>query len=319
MRSSGSGRPMLAALLLLALIGVGVLGVPEFTSSGNLTSLLKLIGLYGIFSLGAGLVILTGGIDLSIGALLSLLGVSLAILLRDLAVAPAVAVAVVLSIAALAGLAHGILVARLRLQPFLVTLCGLLVYRSLARWIANDESKGFGTSSGFEGLRDIATGSLVGVPAPFVAFVVVAIAYHVIVHRTRFGRHVVAVGANEAAAAYAGIRTQRVLVLTYVLAATTTGIAAIGIAFYTNSMQPSSHGNFYELYGIAAAVLGGASLRGGEGTVLGIALGTAVILLIQNLVNLLGIPSAWNLGVLGGVILFAIVVEASLARRRGID
>src|SRR5262249_33821277 len=175
----------------------------------------------------------------------------------------AVAVAAVLALGATLGLLHGILITRLRLQPFIVTLCGLLLYRGIARYIAQDNTKGFG-SQGFEWLRNAATGSLRSVPMPFLLLIILGAIMWVMLHRSIYGRHLFAVGRNPEAALYSGINSDNVIAGAYVISGSLAGVAAILIAFYTNSISPSSHGNFYELYAIAAAVLGGCSLRGGE-------------------------------------------------------
>lgn len=137
----------------------------------------------------------------------------------------------------------------------------------------------------------------------------------VVLHRSVYGRYLFAVGRNEEAARYSGINAGRVIGSAYVLSGALAGIAAVLIAFYTNSVSPSSHGNFYELYGIAAAVLGGCSLRGGEGSIVGILIGAALLQVLQNLVNLLGIPSSLNFAVMGAVILVGVIADQIVGRR----
>jgi ribose transport system permease protein len=137
----------------------------------------------------------------------------------------------------------------------------------------------------------------------------------VVLHRSVYGRHLFATGRSEVAARYSGVNAHRVVVTAYVILGGLTGVAAIVFAFYTNSVSPSSHGSFFELYGIAAAVLGGCSLRGGEGSVVGILLGVTLLQVLQNLVNLLGIPSSLNFAVMGGVILVGVVADQVLQRR----
>ena len=155
-----------------------------------------------------------------------------------------------------------------------------------------------------------------GVPNPFLVLVVVALVVGVVLHRSVFGRYLYAVGRNEEAARYSGIRTGLVVAGAYVLSGALAGLSTVLLVFYTNSVSPSSFGNFYELYAIAAAVLGGCSLRGGEGSVLGIVLGTVLLQILQNLVNILGIPSSLNFAVMGGVILLGALADRQLARRR---
>jgi len=306
----------LAIFLLLVVLCVVVTALnPRFLSPANVQNTARLIGAFGIFSLGLGLVIITGGIDLSVGSSFALLGVLLSIMLTEWHLPWPVAVLVIVVFAALVGLVHGLLITRLRLQPFVVTLCGLLVYRGLARFIADDETKGFGDAAGFRTLQHLMTGSLFGVPTPFVAMALIGAVMWVVLHRSVYGRHLFATGRNETAARFSGIDVRRVIVSTYVILGVLTGISAIFFAFYTNSISPSSHGSFFELYGIAAAVLGGCSLRGGEGSIVGILLGTTLLQVLQNLVNLLGIPSSLNFAVMGGVILVGVVGDQLLQRR----
>jgi ribose transport system permease protein len=303
-------------LLVVLCVVLAVLN-PSFLGGANLQNLARLIGIYGIFSLGIGFVIITGGIDLSVGSVFALLGVLLSIFLVEWHWPAALAVLAIVLIATTLGLINGLLVTKVRIQPFIVTLCGLLFYRGLARFVANDETKGFGSAEGFETLRDLATGSLLGVPTPFVILVVIAVVMWIVLHRSVFGRYLFAVGKNEVAARYSGINAEFITASAYVICGLTTAIAGFLLAFYTNSVSPSSHGNFYELYGIAAAVLGGCSLRGGEGSVIGILIGTALLQVLQNLVNLLGIPSSLNFAVMGAVIMAGVVVDQILRQRKG--
>ena len=305
----------LTTFLLLVVLCAAVTALnPRFMSAANLQNTARLIGAFGIFSVGLGLVIITGGIDLSVGSAFALLGVLLSMLLTEWHVAWPLAVVLVIALGALLGGFHGLLITRLRLQPFIVTLCGLLLYRGLARFIAGDETKGFGDAAGFETLQRVATGSVFQVPTPFIALIAVSIVMWVVLHRSVYGRHLLATGRNEVAARYSGIDAQRVVVSAYLVLGVLTGLAAIVFAFYTNSVSPSSHGSFFELYGIAAAVLGGCSLRGGEGSIIGILLGTTLLQVLQNLVNLLGIPSSLNFAVMGGVILIGVVGDQLVQR-----
>jgi ribose transport system permease protein len=302
-------------ILLVVLCAVVAILNPRFLAPANLQNMARLIGAYGIFSIGLGIVIITGGIDLSVGSVFALLGVLLSMMLTEWGWPAALAVAVVVAIAMSLGALHGLLITKLHIQPFIVTLCGLLFYRGLARFIANDETKGFGSATGFEWLRDLATGSVLGIPTPFVLLVVISVVMWVVLHRSVYGRYLFAVGRNELAARYSGINSWRIIASAYVILGLLAGIAAIVFAFYTNSVSPSSHGNFFELYGIAAAVLGGCSLRGGEGSIIGILIGAALLQVLQNLVNLLGIPSSLNFAVMGAVILMGVIADQILQRR----
>jgi ribose transport system permease protein len=300
---------ILALLIILCI--VVALKNPQFLSTANLQNMSRLIGTFGIFSIGAGIVIITGGIDLSVGSVFALLGILLSMMLTEWRWPTALAAAAVLALGAALGLVHGLLITRIRLQPFIVTLCGLLLYRGIARYIAGDSTKGFG-SQRFRWLRNFATGSLSGVPMPFVLLIGIAIVMAIVLHRSVYGRHLFAVGRNAEAARYSGIDTDSVVTGAYVISGGLAGIAAILIAFYTNSIAPSSHGNFYELYAIAAAVLGGCSLRGGEGSIAGIVIGTALLQVLRNLVNLLDIPGSLDFAVMGAVILIGVIADQIL-------
>jgi ribose transport system permease protein len=302
-------------LLLVALCAIVALASPQFLSVTNVQNVARLVGTYGIFSIGVGFVIITGGIDLSIGSICALLGVLLSMMLVEWRWPAAVALAAVIALGAGLGAAHGLLVARLRLQPFIVTLCGLLLYRGAARYIAEDSTKGFGTGQGFEWVRALAAESVGGVPMPFVLMCVVAGLAWVLLHRSVFGRHLFAIGHNVEAARYSGVNTRAVITWAYILSGILAAFSAIVIAFYTNSISPASHGNFYELYAIAAAVVGGCSLRGGEGSVLGIVMGAALLQVLRNLVNLLDIPGSLDFAVMGAVILVGAAADRLFGRR----
>ena len=302
-------------LLLLVLCTIVAAASPQFLSVVNLQNVGRLVGTYGIFSIGVGIVIITGGIDLSVGSICALLGVLLSMMLVEWRWPPAAALAAVVGLGGCLGAVHGVLIARLRLQPFIVTLCGLLLYRGAARYIAGDSTKGFGTGEGFEWVRALASGSVGGVPMPFVVMSIVAVMAWVLLHRSVFGRHLFAVGHNAEAARYSGVGTRTVVAWAYVLSGVLAALSAIIIAFYTNSISPASHGNFYELYAIAAAVVGGCSLRGGEGSVLGIVIGAALLQVLRNLVNLLDIPGSLDFAVMGAVILIGAVADQLFGRR----
>ncbi len=305
----------LAALIVVIAAVTAALN-PQFLSTVNLMNMANLIGLFGIFSIGQGLIVITGGIDLSVGSIFALLGVVFLDLTANMGVAWPVAVLAVLALGLLMGLVHGLLVTRLGLQPFVVTLCGLLIYRGAARYYTGDSTISLGYAEGLDWLTWLAAGRSFGVPHSFVALVLVALVVGVVLHRSVFGRYLFAVGRNEEAARYSGIRTGAVVTGAYVLGGLLAGVSALLLVFYTSSVSPYSFGNFDELYAIAAAVLGGCSLRGGEGSVLGIVLGTVLLQVLQNLVNILGIPSSLNFAVMGGVILIGALADRQLARRR---
>ena len=307
----------LGLLLLVIVIGaVTALINPRFLSTVNIVNMSNLIGLYGIFALGVGLVIISGGIELSVGSMFALLGVIFVDLLVNYELVWPMALILIVVAGTALGVLHGFLVTRWGLQPFVVTLCGLLIYRGAARFYTDDQTMGLAYGTGLDTLQWLLTGRSFGIPHSFIAFVVIACALAVALQGSVWGRHLFAVGKNEEAARYSGIRTSRTIASTYILCGALAGIAAAFLVFYTNSVSPSAHGNFYELYAIAAAVLGGCSLRGGEGSILGIVLGVVLLQILQNLVNLLGIPSSLNFAVMGTVILIGVITDQQLIKRR---
>jgi ribose/xylose/arabinose/galactoside ABC-type transport system permease subunit len=521
-------------LMLLVYVCVGTTLLNDaFVSPFNVQNVVRYTAMYGILGIGVAFVIITGGIDLSIGSVVGLLGCILPLLLKRGWSVPG-ALACVMGLAVLIGLYHGLLVTKARLQPFIVTLCGLLYYRGLARWLTGDQTQGFGTKYdelrllaigkpcsaaflillggvavlawsvwrwlhpqqetearawlkgpilgtvagialvvigssrfwyGYEfqtgapllsiGTIDVPTWSvrvhpdavalpqrlmayagwgllpgvlllagrlarsgwrtmlapvtalaaagllvyqartlvaqpdgwfwpdadwartwrmlavfgtlaalmvslawfgrralrvsageaapalmlcglsgmlwLLGqtplgqtlVPAPMIFLLVIAALGAVFLNQTIYGRYLLALGRNEEAARYSGIRTDRMVVLAYVLCSFIAGIGAVLFALDGNSVQPSGHGTFLELYAIAAAVLGGCSLRGGEATIFGVIIGAAVMRVLYNSINLLGFPSDREYVIIGLVILLGVMADESVkrlaARRRSVS
>ena len=202
------------------------------------------------------------------------------------------------------------------MQPFIVTLCGLLIYRGAARYYTTDSTRGFGYGDEAGALSNIASGNVAGIPNTFILLIILALILGVLLHRSVYGRWLYAVGKNEEAARFSGINTNIVIATAYIISGGLAGVSTVLFVFYTNSVSPSSFGNFYELYAIAAAVLGGCSLRGGVGSILGIVLGTALLQVLQNLVNILGIPNSLNFAVMGTVILIGVLADHQLQARR---
>ncbi|MEZ6052084.1 MAG: hypothetical protein R3C02_11940 [Planctomycetaceae bacterium] len=523
---------ILGILLLLVFVCVGTtLLTDAFVKPFNMQNIVRHSALYGIIGVGVAMVIITGGIDLSIGSVIGLVGCLLPMLLVDRGWTVSLSLAAVMLLSLLIGLTHGLLITKMRLQPFIVTLCGLLVYRGLARWITSDQTKGFGSTfndslrllaigkpcsvaflallagvgvtlwcgwrlirgrSGVAGSDEAKTArwqlpavgvvlgllliviggsrfamgyqiesagtlvslgpldfpawttrvhpdavglprlwmtragwlvpvgavwltvvlalrsprpivfpvllaiaaaglvwaatTLVGwpddqfwlgpawartwrimtvfsslgllmaslawlgrravriagtaatapllltsgcailwllgktplgetlVPAPLILLMVLAFVASVFLNQTIYGRYLLALGNNEEAARFSGINTDRMILLAYVLCSLAAGLGGILFALDTNSIQPASHGNFYELYAIAAAVLGGCSLRGGEGTILGVVIGAAVMRVLYNSINLIGIPSQLEFAIIGLVILLGVIADEAVKR-----
>lgn len=302
-------------ILAIVCIGLAILS-PEFITATNLQNNARLIGIFGIYAIGMGVVIMTGGIDLSVGSVSALLGVTLAMLLVEWKIPPFLAVLIVIAMTTVLGLLNGILITKVKMQAFIVTLCGLLFYRGLSRYVTNDNTKGFGNAEGFETLKFLATENIFGIPTTFILLLVISLVMWVVLHRSVWGRYLFAVGRNEIASKYSGINSDLMIISAYVVCGLLTGIAGVLLAFYTNSISPSSHGNSYELYAVAAAVLGGCSLRGGTGSIFGILVGTALLQVLRNLVILLDIPSSLDFAVMGVVILLGVLADQLLQRKK---
>lgn len=299
----------------------------SFRSGYNIENLFRRTALFGVISIGVAFVIVTGGIDLSIGSVICLVGCGLPWLLTIHHWSLPSALLAVVGVSVGIGLLHGLLITRLRLQPFIVTLCGLLLYRGITRGFTGDQTVGFG--DGYKGLRLLSTGKIAlpgihgfEIPAPWLVLLVVAVIAAVFLNRTIYGRYLLALGRNEEATRYSGINTDRMIVLAYVISSTMAGLGGVLFVLDVNSAQPVDFGNFYELYAIAAAVLGGCSLRGGEGSIVGVIIGTALILVLRNVVTLVTNHSNIEFAIIGAVILAGVItdelVKRFAARRRAL-
>jgi ribose transport system permease protein len=311
-------KQLLGISVLLAALYAGIYAlVPEQGQAQNNYNLGKRIGLDGIITLGAGMLIISGGIDLSIGAVVALSGTLAAILLNDpdYGWPPYLALPAVLAMGAAIGLVNGLLVTKLRLPAFIVTLCGLFIFRGLAQTISGNLSKGLGDE--YEDLKHILYDwDVFGLPRFLVIFLILVALATLFLHFSVYGRYLYAIGGNERAARYSGIATDRYKILAYVLCSLLASFYGILFLMENNSVKPSTDGSFLELYAIAGAVLGGCSLRGGEGTILGIVIGTAILTLLPSLTNQLGIRSELKFIVIGGALLLGAIMDEWLRPRR---
>jgi ribose transport system permease protein len=368
-------------LMVLVLYGLLLASDANARTWSNQQNIATRLGFYGILTVGVGVLIVAGGIDLSIGsvvglgaiyfglllnktferreiALLSiplglyfgafsfrhlrkrigriwmaaLLAVLLALgmagavaqassaLWRGQRVSPWAAALLVLWLSIQIGLVHGLLVTKLRLQPFLVTLCGLFIYRGLARW-ASSTTVGLAVDAPPEFLAQIETfrslmvGDRFGVPQQLIILLIVTILLALLLHGTVHGRYLFAIGANEEAARYAGINTDRYKILAYVICSTLAGLGSILLILDSNSANAVSAGSLLELYAITGAVLGGCSLRGGEGSVPGMFLGAAVLPLLRQLCSFGGITNELEYAVIGFALLLGTIADELLRRR----
>ncbi len=305
------GISVLLAVLVAAicLYQLQTTGHVAFFDSNNLFNLAQRIGVLGIYAIGAGIVILSGGIDLSIGSVIGFVGVVMAMTVASQGWDPWLVACLSVLLCAAFGLWHGFLIGRFNLQPFVVTLCTLLLLRGLARGISG------GVSQQLHSFSWLGNGSLLGLPVPFWLMIVLALIVAFFMNFTVYGRYLYAIGRNADAVRYSGINVNRMRTAAYITCAVLSGIAGVVSISYTGEVQPASAGLMFEMWAIAAAVLGGCSLRGGEGSVLGIIIGAALIKVMYNGINLIGISTEWEWAVIGVVILGGVIADAAYRQR----
>ena len=293
-------------------------------SAGNLIDVANYQGRYGLITLGAALVIIIGGIDLSIGSVVGCAAILFGVLISD-GIHPYFAVAIVLAFGAVVGLTNGLLITRLKLQPFLVTLCGMFIIRGAARLLGGTVGRAESLRvhpefrSALDNLRYMmigkdASGELI-FPAQFVLLLALAAVVGFFLHRTAYGRYWYAIGHNELAAKYAGVNVNQQRVVVYV--ACSALAALVGVLLFLNepSVQSDNAGVGWELYAILGAVLGGCSLRGGEGTAVGMVLGAMVLPVIESIVNFRGEKSDVIPFIVGVTLLIGTIIDELIRRR----
>lgn len=318
-------------LALVALVVLASAGVPGFFSRGNLTTVLLHVSVNGIMAVGMTFVIVTAGIDLSVGSIVGLAGVLVAATVTDAgllsALGPggsaAVAAAVGIGVGAGVGLINGALVAYLGVNPFMVTLATMTMARGAARLFTGGVPIGFPPTSdphfdlkvaGLNALHAFGGGRLPvpglprGFPVPALVMIAVVLAGGFLLARTRFGRHVYAVGGNEEASRLAGVPVKGVKLGVYAISGACAGLAAVLIVGQLRSGGPDA-GLLYELNAIAAAVIGGASLFGGLGTAWGALVGALLIGVLNNSLDLLGVQAFWQEISKGAIILAAVLFD----------
>jgi ribose transport system permease protein len=298
-----------------------------FYSQRNLLNVSRQVSLLAIIAIGETLVIITSGIDLSVGSLIAFTGMTVALLVTRLGAvlepwaAVSLAAALTMAMSLGIGAVHAAMVHLLRLPPFVVTLASLLILRSQAL-VMNDQLPI--TLEKWPALLFLANGNLfegssVAIPVPVVIMAVVAVTAGLCLGRTRMGRYIYSVGSNETATRLSGVNVFGVKLFAYGASALVGGMAGILWASYGGQGDPLA-GQSYELDAVAASVVGGANLNGGQGTVQGTLLGAALLMLIFSAINLtLSKPDLWRGSVVGGILLLAVLVTALQQRRRGVQ
>ncbi|MCK1994673.1 ribose ABC transporter permease [Peribacillus muralis] len=294
--------PLLALVLLF--IVITVLN-PSFMEPNNILNLLRQTSINALIAFGMTFIILTGGIDLSVGSILALSSALMAGMMVS-GMDPILAILVGVLLGTIMGVINGILVSKGKMAPFIVTLATMTIFRGLTLVYTDGKPiTGIGESVTFQMLG---RGYFLGLPIPAVVMVIAFFILWFLLHKTSFGRKTYAIGGNEKASRISGIKVDRVKVAIYGLAGTMAAIAGAILTSRLNSAQPTA-GQSYEMDAIAAVVLGGTSLSGGKGRLFGTLVGVLIIGTLNNGMNLLGVSSFYQQVVKGAVILIAVLLD----------
>ena len=300
---------LLPFLSLIVLFVALIIASPHFLTATNLSSVIRQTVVINIMALGMTVIIISGGIDLSVGSILGLGGLVGAMAMeRGVPIVLAVLIGVLTGLAC--GLLNGVLITNLKIAPFIVTLGTLGIYRGLALIISN----GLPVHKLPTAFSILGEGAIAGVPYVLLLLIVCAIAVHILLEHTRLGRYAFAIGSSPAAAVYAGIPVAFHIAAVYSIGGMLTGLAGMIEASRLMTGQPTA-GQGYELQAIAAVVIGGGSLRGGEGSVVGTLVGAFIMGLLSNGSDLLGISNYVQQVVIGAVIILAVAVDELRKRR----
>lgn len=314
---SGAHR-LLAFASLIALILVFSLASPNFMQTSNIIAILQATSVNGVLAIAATLVIITGGIDLSVGTLMTFCAVVAGVVLTSWGMPLGLGVLAAILAGTASGIASGTFVAKLKIPPFIATLGMMLILKGLSLVISGTRPIYFNSTPGF---TQISQGSLIGsvipglpIPNGVLILFLVAIATSFILERTILGRFTFALGSNEEAVRLSGVNTDRWKIAVYALAGAICGVAGLLIASRLNSAQPAL-GQGYELDAIAAVVIGGTSLSGGRGTIIGTLIGALIISVLANGLRILSVAQEWQTVVTGLIIILAVYTDI-LRRRR---
>jgi len=298
--------PLLGLLILVTI--VSILN-PSFLEPLNLLNLLRQVAINALIAFGMTFVILTGGIDLSVGAILALSSALMAGMIVS-GVDPMLAILIGCLLGALMGAINGLLITKGKMAPFIATLATMTIFRGLTLvYTDGNPITGLGESYMFQ---LFGRGYFLGIPVPAITMMLAFAAFWVILHKTPFGRKTYAIGGNEKAAIISGIKVTKVKVMIYSLAGLLAALAGAILTSRLNSAQPTA-GTSYELDAIAAVVLGGTSLSGGRGLIVGTLIGALIIGTLNNGLNLLGVSSFFQMVVKGIVILIAVLIDRKKA------
>jgi len=302
----------IAIALAIVLIVIVVVSVPAFFQPSNLLNVGRQSAYVGVIAIGMTFVILTGGIDLSVGSILALSGVTMSILVNSgWMIGAAIAVAVLVGVAV--GVINGVGVAVLKIQPFIMTLATMVAFGGLSLRLTDGGPTPFDNSD--FAFRLLGSGNVLGVPGPFLVFLLVAVLGILALRYLTFGRYLYAIGGSAEAARLSGVRTKRTLILAYAISGLAAGLSGVMTASRIGSGDPTA-GGLANLDAITAVVIGGTSLMGGIGGAVGTVFGAVLLAVLSNVMNLIGISPFDQQIVKGAVIVLAVLLAAGAMRRR---
>lgn len=294
--------PLLGLLLIIIIISIMS---PSFLTATNIFNVLRQVSISALIAFGMTFVILTGGIDLSVGSTLALTGAISAGLLAG-GMDPFLAMLIGLLLGAVLGAVNGFIIAKGKVAPFIATLATMTIYRGLTLVYTDGKPvSGLGDSLSFQ---MFGKGYFFGIPVPVITMLIAFLVLYFILRKTTFGRKVYAIGGNEEASRLSGINVDRITIAVYSLTGMLAALSALILTSRLNSAQPTA-GQSYELDAIAAVVLGGTSLTGGRGWIFGTLVGALIIGVLNNGLNLIGVSSFFQQVVKGIVILIAVLID----------
>lgn len=295
---------LIGMLIVLSILTPIIRGEQYFLTPANLIQVALQASINAIIAVGMTFVIMSAGIDLSVGSIVAFGGVVAAMVMRDTGLGPIAGFLAAVLIGALCGMFNGLLITRIKLPPFIATLGTMGIFRGIALVISEGRSiYGFDRS-----FLQIFSGRIANIPVAVIIAAVVALLFWFVMRFTKFGKYTIAIGGNEETARLAGIPINRYKLGIYTLSGVLTGIAAALLLARLNSGDPT-FGRLFELDAIAAAVMGGTSLSGGEGSISGTIVGALIISLVRNALNLFNVPSYWQEVVIGSVIVLAVMLD----------
>ena len=299
-------------LMFVAILIICGIFAPRFLRPQNLLNILRNTSIVGSIALGMTFVIIAGGMDLSSGPVLATSGAVLIFLQRMVnpdgspLVPLPLAILACCAVAVAFGLLNGVVITKAKLPPFIVTLAVGIIARSITMYVCRGATI---MGNNIPQFTQIGSGSLLGIPIPFIVVIVMAVLFHIFLTRTKYGTYVFAVGGNENAARYSGIKVDRVRIITYMLVGLCTGIAATMEMSRMAAVAAATSGSQYEFEAITAVIVGGTALSGGRGRLLGTIVGFIILGIVNNMMIMLNISPYLSGAVKGAVILFAVLMQ----------